>query len=211
MARKSKGGKNYSVPPEKWCRGVKKDGTMCMAPKVNGQERCQQHGGQAEFAGSLKQKPSGEYRQVKSYADVVDVLEYSINAIQTGELDSHQGRAVSSLAMAAIKAIEMRDKTNKPQDLNGREALDLLARGIGVGMAREVLLSRNFAMLKNPSDIFEIETPQMKAEKLILEMESKDNASETLDGKEIFGSEPEPLRAIERSDTGGDEVSGEIF
>lgn len=204
---------SYNVKPSKQCGREKSDGSPCRAPKIKGRDACKDHANSDVFRGNLVLDKSGETRKLQTFGDVVDLLEAASNMVLTEKIDAHQGKAVASLSMAAIKAIEMRDrKGGSGNDLNSREALEMIMRGVGAGMAREVLASRNFKLLQTPEQIYEL-TPQQKAHQLVVELGGEEeDASKEMDLKEIRGSDKRSSDAGKNSSAGeGVSAPGDIF
>lgn len=210
----------YTVPPEQWCRRQKADGSMCQAAKKTGMDSCVAHFDAPVFDGSLTQDEFGAPRKMQTYDEVVNVIEWTAHKVNTEVLDPHAGKAVASLAMAAIKAIEMRDKgKEKGGALNGRDALEAIAKGLTGALAREVLLSRNFDLLKDPGALLQIEAQSTnRVQELVLEMEQLEGKDESdsneMDRQTIFWNKqprPEPIPASYRSPEEGAGAIGDLF
>jgi hypothetical protein len=110
------------------CEALTRKGAACQAPALPGSQWCLHHdparavdqlgarsaGGRARHGRTLGERDdAGEHTSVKTTADVVQLLERTINDALRLENSLNRARTVGYLALAALKAHEMNELADR--------------------------------------------------------------------------------------------------
>lgn len=141
--------------------------------------------------------PAPPRKEIRKYEDVVEVLADTVHDVREGERSAAEARAIASVCQVMLAAIEKQNKQNKPAEINGLAALKAISEGMSAGVAREILMSRDFSRLDRmgqtidvtPEAVPVVQDSRSKAAELLAAI-GVENETEEVELQEVFESGP---------------------
>lgn len=140
-----------------------------------------------------------------TYQDILDSLaEVWDRLVHNEDIDPQKAKAYCELAKTAMMAIEKLQKSQggTTEKLNEQAMVEAIMRGLSGGMAREILLNKDFKKLERMGgEIIEVgvvpasegEREKAEAERIIRQLEGRRNGSKSVESRARGVTEvPEP-------------------
>lgn len=140
-----------------------------------------------------------------TYQDILDSLaEVWDRLVYNEDIDPQKAKAYCELAKTAMMAIEKLQKSQggTTEKLNEQAMVEAIMRGLSGGMAREILLNKDFKKLERMGgEIIEVgvvpasegEREKAEAERIIRQLEGRRNGSKSVESRARGVAEvPEP-------------------